>query len=399
LSQVDLKTRAKRERLPFQHEPRWVPVERGVAIGYRRTQAGGVWYVRRFHAGKYHKRVLGPADDEHEADGVTRLSWRDALAAALDEPKRDPAARAGYLVRDAFEDYWRHREAKGRSGESLEFDRGKAAPFVEAFGGRRVAELTTAELKRWRDAQAAVRHDQDATEEDRRDAKRKAQATANRVWTVVRAALNLAFKSGIVDSDTAWRRVTPFANVDEARRRFLTLDEARRLLKGCAEDFRPFAYAALLTGLRLGELARLRVRDVEATRLRVGPGKGRERFVPLTTEGQRAFKRWTNGRDADALVFVDEEQRAWTRPKVSRRMAEACDAAKLTTRVTFHDLRRTYGSLLANDGARDAVIAAALGHRDTRMTRRHYAHLLDASVAAELEARLPRFTGRKRTRA
>ena len=77
--------------------------------------------------------------------------------------------------------------------------------------------------------------------------------------------------------------------------------------------------------------------------------------------------------------------------EVSRRMAEANKAAKLSPPATFHDLRRSYGSLLANAGARDAVIAAALGHTDTRMTRRHYGHLLDTAIAKEIGKRLPRF--------
>jgi hypothetical protein len=34
-------------------------------------------------------------------------------------------------------------------------------------------------------------------------------------------------------------------------------------------------------------------------------------------------------------------------------------------------------------------------HADTRMTRRHYAHLLDSVVAAELQAKLPTFKARR----
>jgi len=60
-----------------------------------------------------------------------------------------------------------------------------------------------------------------------------------------------------------------------------------------------------------------------------------------------------------------------------------------------YDLRRSYGSLLANAQANDPTIAHALGHADTRMTRRHYAHLLDSVVAAELQAKLPTFKARR----
>jgi integrase len=85
----------------------------------------------------------------------------------------------------------------------------------------------------------------------------------------------------------------------------------------------------------------------------------------------------------------------WTPAQVRRAMDAANVAAKLSPKVVFYDLRRTYGSLLANAGAADAVIAHSLGHADTRMTRRHYAHLLDSVVAAELQARLPTFKATK----
>lgn len=49
--------------------------------------------------------------------------------------------------------------------------------------------------------------------------------------------------------------------------------------------------------------------------------------------------------------------------------------------AVFHDLRLSYGSLLLNAGADAEVIQELLGHADLRMTRRAYAHLLNATVA------------------
>jgi hypothetical protein len=51
---------------------------------------------------------------------------------------------------------------------------------------------------------------------DRRDAEavRRRRATANRVLTYLKAALNHAWRAGLVASDDAWRRVKPFRSVD-----------------------------------------------------------------------------------------------------------------------------------------------------------------------------------------
>ncbi len=392
-----LETREGRKKLAMRHEPYWRSVGRGVAIGYRKAEQGAAWYVRRHHGSGYHKRVLGETDDAFPADGQLRLSWADALRIALDEPKRESALKLHYTVHEAVDGYFVHRAARGRSDESLGNDRSKVRTFLERFGDRYLADLTTSELQSWRDGlvAAAVAEAPESDDAKRRDTKRRAQATVNRAWAIIRAALNWAFTTGRVDSDLAWRRVKPFQNVDRPRTRFLSTREAQRFLKKCPGDFRPIAHAALLTGLRLGELTNLRAGDVGAKAVEVAPGKtGRSRRVPLTQEGADAFRDWVRGLNATDLVFRDEAGQPWTRPTIGRRIAEASSAASLSPPVTFHDLRRTYGSLLANAGARDSIIAAALGHADTRMTRRHYGHLLDTAIAKELQARLPRFAAR-----
>jgi integrase len=52
-------------------------------------------------------------------------------------------------------------------------------------------------------------------------------------------------------------------------------------------------------------------------------------------------------------------------------------------------LRHTYASALAAQGVPMGVIAAQLGHSDTRMTEKHYAHLAPSYVADTIRASLP----------
>jgi integrase len=81
---------------------------------------------------------------------------------------------------------------------------------------------------------------------------------------------------------------------DSPRRRYLSDDEARRLVNACNLEFRPMVQAALLTGRRYGELAALRSADFnrDAGTLQVRASKlGRARHVHLTDEG-RHFEVW-----------------------------------------------------------------------------------------------------------
>jgi integrase len=54
--------------------------------------------------------------------------------------------------------------------------------------------------------------------------------------------------------------------------------------------------------------------------------------------------------------------------------------------VNFHGLRHTYASRLAMKGVPLAVIAAQLGHSDTRMIEKHYGHLAPSYVADTVRA-------------
>jgi integrase len=217
---------------------------------------------------------------------------------------------------------------------------------------RPVAGLKTTDLERWFHGLVPVTED--------REAQRRAKATAESVRRLFFAALNYAYRSGREDvpSADAWRAVRSFRNVDRPRRRFLSVDEAKRLLNAAPPDFRRLARGALYTGLRLGA---------------------------------EFFEQATAGKGGDALVFVRETGEEWSRIQVSRSMKGLCAAAKIAPAAVFHDLRRSYGSLLLNAGADAEVIQELLGHADLRMTRRAYAHLLNATVAKTVKKKLPSF--------
>ena len=111
---------------------------------------------------------------------------------------------------------------------------------------------------------------------------------------MLRAALNHAFHDGKVSSDLEWRKVKPFKKVDAARLRYLTIAEAKRLINAAEPDFRLLVQAALQTGARYGELARLTVGDFnpDVGTVSIQQSKsGKSRHVVLTDEGVKFFRR------------------------------------------------------------------------------------------------------------
>ena len=72
-------------------------------------------------------------------------------------------------------------------------------------------------------------------------------------------------------------------------------------------------------------------------------------------------------------------------------MAEACDRAKITPRISFHILRHTWASLAVMNGVPLLVVAKNLGHSDTRMVEKHYGHLAPSYIADAIREGAPRF--------
>ena len=80
---------------------------------------------------------------------------------------------------------------------------------------------------------------------------------------------------------------------------------------------------------------------------------------------------------SDELVFCNWRGRALDPSALVARFKRARDAAGLRP-LRFHDLRHTYGSLLATAGVPVTEIQAAMGHADLQTTAR-YLHARQAS--------------------
>lgn len=406
---TNLETRTARGRLKARHKPYFRLIEPGLHLGYRKLRSGpGTWPVRRYVGkGKYITDNLRTADgafviadDFEEADGERILNFAQAQQAA-----RRPRGQSsgGYTVANTANDYLRLLESDGRSAHAIRDARYRIEAFIlPHLGPVKIAAVTTDRLRRWRDevAKAPARlrtrngDQQKYRESAGEDAKRARRATANRTWTVLRAALNHAFHEGKIESDLAWRRIKPFGKVDVARVRYLSVVESRRLVNAVDADFRPMVIAGLETGARFSELARLEVADFDADAgtLRVRQSKsGRARHIVLTTEAQEFFTQWCAGRPRSALIFARANGQPWQKSMQARPMRAACKRAKIEPAISFHILRHSHGSALASAGVPMAVIAEQLGHAGTRMTERHYSHLSPSYVADTIRQHAPRF--------
>ena len=379
-------------------EPYFSTFQEGRALGYRRLGGGkgGTWIARRYDPlGGRTYQALGDADDYMDANGADILTFAQAQAKAgawfASIARSAGKVVAAVTVGAALDAYLQDYVARG--GKGLAQTRQAIDAHIRpAFGSKLVAAITPGALRSWHYALAAASARlragrADVTPKPGRiandaDARRARRASANRVLTILKAALNHAFREGHAPGDDAWRKVRPFANVNAPRIRYLTDDEAVRLVNACAPDVRPLVTAALLTGCRYGELTRLRAADFDAdagmVHVRVTKS-GTPRTVPLTDEGQRFFASFAAGAAGTALLLT-RDGAAWGESHQHRPLQEACAAARIAPAVSFHILRHTAASRLVQRGVPMSVIAALLGNSEA-ICARHYAHLSPGYVA------------------
>jgi integrase len=394
--------------LPASDYPEWEVISPGVRLGYRRGRGsygrGGTWLAgSRNPAGKRIQARLGRADDRVTADRLAVLTHEQAKEAARAWAKalRASSDASPALTVDTVLD--RYFEAKAAAGMKSIYDaKSRATVHIRpALGSLRVSDLTIDRIRRWRDDMVSkpkrLRTGRFADKPNVRsvdlsdpESARRRRDTANRTLTTLKAALNWAREHGLTDDDTAWRRVKPFPATTASRVRFLATNEQKKLLSVATGDLRDLIAAALMTGARFGELARLRVRDFDPTNESVFIAEsksGKARHIPLTAGGLALFTRLAAERPSKAPLLTRGDVR-WEPATYQRAFKAALAEAGLES-ITLHELRHSYASTMVRGGAPLFVVARALGHTDTRMVDRHYAHLAPSYVADVIRSTAP----------
>ena len=213
----------------------------------------------------------------------------------------------------------------------------------------------------------------------------KGHRTANKAVVLLRTVLAAAGRK----ADNPTQGISRFKQAP--RRRRLSDEEAirfRKALEGFEEVWRDFFSLSLLTGIRRQSLVAMRWADIDLDRARwIVPAAwskhGDEMVIPLTREAVALLTEMKKRRGTSPWVFPSEKSKSGhiEEPRKAREtLLKAADIQNLW----LHDLRRTFGSRLAETHASGAVIAAAMGHKSLQSAR-SYLHLQVDAVRDAME--------------
>lgn len=341
------------------------------------------------------------------SDAMTPDQARDIAAQALHDAKKgiDPAQvkrdrREAGTVSDLIDRYLTEgpdtRPAKRAS--SWAADKAQLNHHVRPLLGDRPVDGLTKSMvaKLVRDvASGQTRRDPQKGKARGVVAVKGGPATADRTRASLSAMYGWAVEHGLASANPCLGvKVAKLA----ARERFLSTAEAVTLfdkLKALETGGKvPREHAdiirlLLLTGARRSEIAGLRWSEVDLERRRLilppertkAGGKTGDRRIHLSTAAMMILGA-IKPRPKCSYVFPSVRGDAPTN-NLQKSWSKVREAAGLAD-VRLHDLRHSFASFAASDGASLLVIQRALGHADSRTTQR-YSHLADATVAEMVE--------------
>ena len=342
------------------------------------------FYITYNHDGKKIWEKIGWKSEGYTAQ-VAQRTRADRVQAVRhgEEPKQSVKKDSVFMT---FEDAWTLYKEKWLpntarpENEQSRYDRHIASRFASTP----IDQITPLELEEFKQELLA---------------KGLAPATAKHVLCLMRCVYNKLTEWELYSGRIPTAKVK-MPKVDNARVRYLTNDEAERLLKDLKRrsiNWWRMACISLHAGLRLGEVLTMTYGDLdfEAGTIHVRDAKCGTRMAHMNAVVKSVLKEMPGG-SPSSLLFPARDGSVLKETSVSKTFPRSVNTLGFNKnvnddrqKVVFHTLRHTFASWLAIDGVPLYTISKLMGHSSIEMTMR-YAHLCPDSkrdAVAMLEKR------------
>jgi integrase len=341
---------------------------------------GKLWYVKFYPVGAAvdkNGRPLAKWIKGYTDKGATRelankiANEQTAIRNGHLDPQAEQAKAArSRLVGDHIDAYESHLNAAGRSGNHVSYTVADIRKCFDHAGVKRAADLTVEHVNDWVNSLAS-------------DSPR----TINRRVGSVKAFLKHLQQHGAVTRYVLWKYAKRNVVGTERRKyRALTAAESAKLLAKSPAERRDVYRVALRTGFRLNELRSLTAAsfNFESGTVTVkaadAKNKSRDQTIPLHPSLVSHVKRLAKARGAGVpLLDVPSKDDA------ARTIREDCTLAGVDPKdVTFHSLRHTFITRLAEANVHPKILQTLSRHSNIETTLRYYVHFLQDDERAAL---------------
>ena len=334
-----------------------------------------------------HRRQINPPEgvaSGHVLPAIPSISLQVSASKRVVGSEAKPKVIARVLARlsvvefpakDYVEDYLRHlhrRNCKFTTLSSKLTALQLFLSFTGDLGKRHIEEIT--------------REDLEAFVEDEQDRGLRMVSVKTRL-SAIYAFLHFWHDKGVVSSELLVRKIR--LRLPEPLPRAIDPDDINRLLAVLDEvRDRAMILVLLRTGMRIGELLKTQVRDLNLSERKIAiyeaEKNGVGRVVYIGKDALRALKAWLRRREPNnVLVFYGQGRSSLTYNGARLMFLKYLKKAGLGHKgYSLHCLRHTFASEMLNAGMRLECLQPLLGHSNIEVTRR-YAKLTDKTREEE----------------
>ena len=319
-------------------------------------QIGENYYIDFYANGKRHRKVVGPK-----------------LDMALEEKSRmrKKNKRGKYYIVERMEKttFDQLMDLYKKEGDGKEYILQFESVYLNHFGGRKLSTISRSDLFKFRDKVKAT--------PKQRGKARVTDSTVNRALAGLRKLFHFAMskeyleespfpkdpKSGLFCSEKGNR----------GKKKYYTEEEVRRIIEASPDWLRPIVITAYLTGMRAGEILKLKWKDVnlkEGEILLRNTKAGEPQVVKMQDDLIQLFRSLPKRSEHVFSRDDGEPLEDWHYYKPFKKALVAI--GKNEKGWNFHTLRHTTGTQLYLKGVPAITIKDQLRHSDIRVTTDFY---------------------------
>jgi integrase len=329
-------------------------------------------------------RTLDKASSEARQQRLTEARTRELLSEVLQSVSGE--SLRVFTVADWFA-HFAAQKVKSRAGQTAARHLLVMREFVEFLGARaqlNIAAMTSKDVADFR---------------DRRESLGLAPSTVNLDIRTVSAAFNAALKQGHISVNPCLA-IEPLKDRAQRKSVFST-EQVSALLKTAQGDWRGLILTAFYTGARLNDCANLRWRNIDLVSsiktIKFTQGKTQREIVTVIHPALEDYLlALPAAKSDDDYLFLSLAERATAllsiqfrrlmqRARIEQRVIRKRDedgSGRNVNALSFHSLRHSFTSLLANAGVSQELRMALTGHTQADTHRVYTHHQLQALQAA-----------------
>jgi integrase len=322
----------------------------------------GNWYFDFSKDGKRYIR-LGGSIKQAAKDEMTRL--RVELLNKPESDGRYPIEAEDPVFPDFAKEFIElYAKAKKRSWQRDEYSIARLSAF---FGRRHLSQISLLLIEKYKLERKA----------------KVSTATINRELACLKTILSIAIDWNKLVASFPLKKIE-LAKENNTRTRVLSPIEETALMAEAVPHLRPMITLALNTGMRLGEILKLRREHINfTTRMITIPAENskskKPRQVPMNEVVLDLIRKLA---PADGFIFRKRHGEPYE--NVITGLKAACVRAKVIA-FRFHDLRHTFATRFIEAGGNVVLLSKILGHSTISITYNRYCHPSNDAMLAAVE--------------